>query len=158
MRPTSDDLRALAIPLIAVSAGLNRTMRGSADSSSLAILASAAERDDLRPSAVANALGVHQSSITRQMRSLESAGHVTVVEDPDDRRSCFIRITDSGRAEVERLNQIGLERFAAFVEGWTAEEVRELARMLSKLEASIVEVKQRERAPVGRAWQGRDRS
>lgn len=158
MRPTSDDLRALAVPLIAVSAGLNRTMRGSADSSALAILAAAAERDDLRPSVVASALGVHQSSITRQMRSLESAGHVTVVEDPEDRRSCFIRITDSGRAEVERLNQIGLDRFAAFVEGWQAEEVRELGRMLSKLEAAIVEVKQRERAPVGRRWQGRDRS
>jgi DNA-binding MarR family transcriptional regulator len=158
VKPTPDDLRALAVPLIAVSAGLQRTLRGSADSSALAILASAAQRDNVRPSEVANALGVHQSSITRQVRTLETAGHVTLVEDPADRRSCFIRITDSGRKEVERLNQIGLERFAAFVEGWDAEEVRELGRLLSQLEASIVRVKLRERAPVGRRWQGRDRS
>lgn len=158
MEPTPDDLRALAAPLMAVSAGLQRTLRGSADSSALAILASAAQRDDLRPSEVAHALGVHQSSITRQVRSLEGAGHVTLVEDPADRRSCFIRITDSGRDEVDRLNQIGLERFAAFVEGWDAAEVREFGRMLSKLETAILEVKRRERAPVGRRWQGRDRS
>jgi DNA-binding MarR family transcriptional regulator len=158
VEPSSDDLRALAVPLIAVSAGLHRTLRGSADSSALAILASAAQRDDLRPSTVATALGVHQSSITRQVRSLETAGHVTVVEDPADRRSCFIQITDSGRAEVERLNQIGLERFAAFVEGWDASEVRELGRMLSKLEAAILAVKERDRVPSGRRWQGQGRS
>lgn len=158
MKPTSDDLRALAASLMAVSAGLQRTLRGSGDSSALAILASAAQRSDLRPSEVANALGVHQSSITRQVRSLETAGHVTLVEDPADRRSCFIRITDSGRKEVERLDQTGLERFAAFVDGWDAEEVRELGRMLSKLEVAILEFKRRERAPAGRPWQGRDRS
>ena len=157
MQPTPDDLRALAAPLIAVSAGLQRTLRGSADSTALAILGSAAQRDNVRPSEVANALGVHQSSITRQVRSLETAGYVTLVEDPADHRSCFIRITDSGRIEVDRLNQIGLERFAAFVDGWDAGEVRELGRMLSKLEAAIHDVKRRERTPAGRRWQGRDR-
>ena len=158
MKPTSDDLRALAAPLIAVSAGLQRTLRGSADSTALAILASAAQRTNTRPSEVANALGVHQSSITRQVRGLETAGHVTLVEDPADRRSCFIRITDSGRHELDRLNQIGLERFGAFVDGWDADEVRELGRMLRKLEVGILDFKRRERAPVGRRWQGRDRS
>ncbi len=158
MKPTSDDLRALAGPLMAVGAGMQRTLRGNADSSSLAILAFAAQRSNVRPSEVANSLGVHQSSITRQVRGLESAGHVTLVEDPSDRRSCFIHITDSGIREFERLNQVGLDRFAAFVEGWDADEVRELARMLSKLEASMIKVKQRERAPGGRRWQGRNRS
>lgn len=158
MKPTSDDLRALATPLLAVSAGLQRTLRGSSDSGALAILASSAQRSNLRPSDVASALGVHQSSITRQVHSLEAAGHVTLVEDPADRRSCFIRITDSGRKELDRLDRIGLERFAAFVAGWDATEVRELGRLLSKLEGAIVEFKRRERAPVGRPWQGRDRS
>ncbi len=157
MKPTPDDLRALASPLMSVSAGLQRTLRGNADSSALAILAFAAERSNVRPSEVANSLGVHQSSITRQVRGLESAGHVTLVEDPDDRRSCFIHITDSGLKEFDRLNQVGLERFAAFVEGWDAEEVRELGRMLNKLETAMVRAKQRDRAPGGRRWQGRNR-
>lgn len=159
VKPTSADLRALTGPLLAVSAGLQRTLRGSGDSKALAILGSAAQRSNLRPTDVANALGVHQSSITRQVRSLEAAGYVTLVEDPADRRSCFICITDSGRKEAERLDQIGLERFAAFVDGWDAEEVRELGRMLGKLESAIIKAKRpEESAPAGRRWQGRDLS
>lgn len=156
-KPTSEDLQALAVPLMAVSTGLQRTLRGSSDSSTLAILAATVQRDNVRPSEIANVLGLHQSSITRQVHSLENAGHVTLVEDPADRRSCFIRVTDSGREEFERLNQIGLGRFAAFVEGWDRAEVRELTRLMSKLSDAIHGSKVRESAPAGRYWQGRAR-
>jgi DNA-binding MarR family transcriptional regulator len=143
---------------MAVSAGLHRMLRGTSDSSALAVLSAAAQRDNVRSSEIANALGLYQSSITRQVHNLEDAGHVTLVEDPADRRSCFIQITDSGRREFERLNQIGLERFAQFVDGWDAAEVRELTRLMSRLSDAVHSTRLRENAPVGRHWQGRNRT
>jgi hypothetical protein len=78
VKPTPDDLRALAVPLIAVSAGLQRTLRGSADSSALAILASAAQRDNVRPSDLRSA-GKRRygrpSRVNPLVRVLQSGGN-----------------------------------------------------------------------------------
>ena len=43
--------------------------------------------------------------------------------------------------------EIGLDRFVAFLAGWSAEDVQTLGRLLNRLETSIAEVKQREQAP-----------
>src|ERR1700722_15950721 len=102
VKPTPDDLLALATPLMSVSTGVQRTLRDGGDSRALAVLSAAVQRSDVRPSEIASALGLHQSSITRQVHSLEGAGYVTLVEDPMDRRSCFIRVTESGQKEFER--------------------------------------------------------
>jgi DNA-binding MarR family transcriptional regulator len=101
-------------------------------------------------------LGVHQSTITRQIRSLEDAGQVTVLADPDDGRSCTIALTEAGKNEVLRLTQIGLDRFALFVADWDAEEVRTFTRLLVKLEQSKANVASRERRPGGRRWQSKE--
>ncbi len=105
------------------------------------------------PKAIAAELDLHPSSITRQVHVLEDAGHVAVVANQEDRRSCRITLTDAGREELNRLTQIGLGRFATFVAAWDAEEVRTLARLLWKLEASMTEGVQPEPRPGGRHWQ-----
>jgi len=53
-------------------------------------------------------------------------------------------LTSTGQDELKRLTEIGFGRFAKFVENWDAEEVRSLARLLSKLEQSKGEVAQHE--------------
>jgi DNA-binding MarR family transcriptional regulator len=112
-----------------------------------------ATRGRVRPSDIAVDLGVHQSTVTRQVRTLEAGGHVAVAGDPEDRRSCFITLTDAGWGEVARLTEVGLSRFAAFVADWDAEDVRTLGRLLAKLERSKSELKAREQRPAGRNWQ-----
>jgi DNA-binding MarR family transcriptional regulator len=92
------------------------------------------------------------------VQALEAAGHVDVTADLDDGRSCFVSLTAAGREEITRLTQIGLARFASFVADWDAEEVRALARLLTKLVASQAKVNRREPRPVGRRWQQKERS
>jgi hypothetical protein len=50
-----------------------------------------------------------------------------------------VSLTASGEAEIERLKEVGLERFASFVEKWDGEEVRTFTRLLVKLELSKAE-------------------
>lgn len=155
MPANPEDVRQLVNALFAVSNGLERARRRNPAAGTLALLHIVAHRERVRPSEVAAELGVHQSSVTRQMQALERAGQVDVAVDPDDRRSCFISLTPAGRAELERLNQIGLGRFAKFVAGWDAEDVHTLTRLLVKFEASKNEVARAEQLQVSEAWHKR---
>lgn len=155
MEASRDDVMALVEPLIRISAGVERARRR-ALASSLAVLRVVAARQPVRPSEIAAVLDVHQSSITRQVQSLAASGMVAVEGDPADRRACFVTLTDAGRAEIERLTEIGLDRFVTFLAGWSAEDVQTLGCLLGKLELSIAEVKQREQAapPRSRSTRG----
>jgi len=86
---------------------------------------------------------VHRSAVTHELQALEAAGQVTLSVDPADRRSWFVALTNSGRAELDRLTSIGLDRFASFVADWDAQEVRTLTRLLVKFETSKAEVGRR---------------
>jgi DNA-binding MarR family transcriptional regulator len=153
VQPTLDDVREMVAALMTVSAGHERARRRIPAASTLALLAVVAARPNVRPSEIATELGLHPSSVSRQLRALAEAGHVLMTVDPDDRRSCYITLTDAGSDEVRRLTEIGLGRFATFVAGWTADEVRTLTRLLCKLEASKAEVARREQGLSGRVWQ-----
>lgn len=128
--------------------------RRKGDAGRLAALYVIAARRDSSPKAIGEELGLHPSSVTRQIQALEQDGHVTVKADPADGRSCRVSLTAAGKAEVERLQQVGLRRFASFVEKWDAAEVRTLTRLLMKLEQSKTEVNTRGN-PAGARWRQR---
>ncbi|HEY7305320.1 MAG TPA: MarR family transcriptional regulator [Bryobacteraceae bacterium] len=142
----------MAAALMALVGSVLRAQRHG-PAAALSILRTIGTRGRVRPSDIANELGVHQSTITRQVRALQDAGQVEVEADPDDGRSCFISLTKPGWEEMRRLTEVGLSRFALFVADWDAEEVRTLARLLAKFETSKAEVAKREHAAPGRAWQ-----
>lgn len=112
----------------------------------LSVLQVLAGRDGVRPSEIAEQLGVHPSLVTRQVQQLEVAGFVNVVENPADARSLLVALTRSGLAEQERLTQIRLERFALFVADWEPDEVRRLTELVQKLERSKAAVAAREQS------------
>lgn len=156
MKPTRQDVRDMVRALFTTTGSLERARRRSPGAGMLALLHLVADHEQIRPSEIAAELDVHQSTITRQIQSLEDAGHVTLFADPDDGRSYLVSLTDAGREELHRLNEVGLERFVLFVAGWDAEEVRALTRFLIKLEESKAAVARRERRPSGRRWQGKE--
>jgi DNA-binding MarR family transcriptional regulator len=153
--PTRQDVEQLVAALFAVTRGLDRARRQIPDAAALSVLQvlAWAERNQpvqqVRPKDIATALGVHRSAVTHQLRALEETGQVTLTVDPADRRSWFVALTDTGRAELERLTTIGLDRFASFVADWDVQEVRTLTRLLVKFDASKAEVGRR--APPSRA-------
>ena len=78
---------------------------------------------------------------------------MAVTANPEDGRSCLVALTPSGGDELVRLTRIGLERFGLFVSDWKPAEVRTLAQLLEKLQASMTAVAARERpAASGRRW------
>jgi DNA-binding MarR family transcriptional regulator len=126
----------MVIALFTVNAGLDRARRRSNGASTLSVLQVLAGREGIRPSAIAEQLGVHPSLVTRQVQELEDAGYVDVTVDPVDARSLRVTLTRSGSREQQRLVQIGLDRFASFVADWEPDEVRTLTALLEKLERS----------------------
>jgi DNA-binding MarR family transcriptional regulator len=153
MQPDMEDIQHMVAALFTVKSGMDRAQRQRPKAGQLSILQVIAGHPGINPKAIAEELDRHPSSITRQVQALSEAGFVTLVVNQEDRRSCHITLTDAGRDEMHRLTQIGLQRFALFVEDWDAEEVRTLARLLWKLEASKAEVAAQEQHTKGRHWQ-----
>lgn len=153
MDPTQDDIEQLIYRLTTLTDNLHRARRRVMDPTRAAILQAAATNGQVRPSEIAAALNVHQSSVARQTRALEDAGQVTVVADPDDRRSCLISLTEAGKDEVRSLIRTGIERFAVFLDGWDADDVRMLTALLTRLEESVAKARAQEQGPGGRRWQ-----
>jgi MarR family transcriptional regulator, temperature-dependent positive regulator of motility len=152
MKASRDDVRAMVTALFVTNAALDRARRQKKGASTLSLLQVVAAAPGIRPSEIATALDVHPSQVTRQVRELESLGHVQVTADAADRRSCRVTLTSAGSGELQALTEEGLDRFALFVADWEPEEVRMLTSLLQKLEASKAAAAARQRPPPGRHW------
>jgi DNA-binding MarR family transcriptional regulator len=152
MPPGKRDVEEMVVALFTLAGGLERARRRSPGAAPLSLLQVIAGHEQIRPSQIAEALQVHPSLVTRQVRELEAGGYVEVTANPGDRRSCLIRLTPAGADQMIRLQQVGLERFAKFVAEWDAAEVRTFTFLLRKLEACKAAVAAAERQPPGRRW------
>jgi DNA-binding MarR family transcriptional regulator len=135
VKPTRTDVHNLAAALFAIFSSMRRASN-KGDAATLAILNIVAAHPKVRPSDIASALDVNQSSITRQMQKFEHRGLVRLSASPEDGRSCHILLTTPGRNEMRRLQAIGLDRFALFVKNWDARDVQTLTRLLARFEMS----------------------
>lgn len=149
MKPTGDDIKKMVAAIMSLVQGIERAKRRGL-AGQLAALQAIAARKRIQPSALSAELVLHQSTITRQIQSLQRDGFVRIVANPADGRSTFVELTRKGRIEIEHLTEMGLKRFALFVKDWNADEVRTLANLLEKLEKSKSEASQRSPQPMGR--------
>jgi len=97
MKPLREDIQGMVQALFTLTGSLERAHRQSPGASALTVLQLIATHDTIHPSDIAAALGVHQSTITRQVQVLETAGQVTIVADPDDRPGGLVGRPDQGR-------------------------------------------------------------
>ena len=154
MAPSKADVHAMVAALFTLTAGMERARRQRKAAGTLSLLQLVAGSGAIRPSEIADRQGVHPSLVTRQVRELEDAGHVQVAADPADGRSCLVTLTSAGADELERLTQVGLDRFALFVADWQPGDVRTLTTLLDKLRNSMAAVaaQEQEQRPHGRRW------
>jgi DNA-binding MarR family transcriptional regulator len=150
MAPSRQAVQSMVVALFALTERLERASQQKQAASALSLLQVIAGRAGIRPSDIADKQLVDRSHVTRQVRDLEDAGYVQVVGDPRDGRSWLVTLTSAGQQEMQRLQQVGLDRFSVFVGDWDEAEVRELAALLDKLRASIAAVGEREQPTVGR--------
>ncbi|NUP19542.1 MAG: MarR family transcriptional regulator [Streptomyces sp.] len=143
MRPSENDVQQMVTALLQLSDGIERARRQRPGAGLLRTLQLLAAKEPARTSDLAQELGVHQSSVTRQIQTLVSQGLVRATTDQNDRRASPITITEDGRRELARLEAVGRSRWMQFTADWDAEEVRTLERLVTKLRASIADVNAR---------------
>jgi DNA-binding MarR family transcriptional regulator len=98
--------------------------------------------EDLGPlstKALATALNLDASTVTRQIAALEAGGFVDRRPDPNDRRSSTIALTAEGRLMMGGVEQERRQGIGALVHAWDDRERSLLGRMLNKLNASLVQ-------------------
>ena len=133
MQANREEVRQLAEAVTTLVEGAYRGMARAFDLTRVGLLRLAASGDPVRPSDAADALDVNPSTITRYARALEVEGFVRVIGDPADRRSCLISTTEKGGAELARLAEAGVDVFGAVIHDWSAQEVREFSRLITRL-------------------------
>jgi DNA-binding MarR family transcriptional regulator len=87
----------------------------------------------LSPTALYQGLMRTSGAVTHRVAHLERAGLVTRVPDPDDGRGLLVELTEAGRALVDRVAPLHLERERALLAPLTPAEQEQLADLLRRL-------------------------
>ncbi|WP_327585785.1 MarR family transcriptional regulator [Nonomuraea sp. NBC_00507] len=96
-----------------------------------------AAREPVTVTAVAQALSVDQPRASRLVAAAVEAGLVRREADQaDGRRSCLV-LTDEGSAALEQAHRARQAAFATAMEGWSAAERAEFARLLTRFVEAI---------------------
>lgn len=87
--------------------------------------------------AIASAVGLDGSTVTRQVSVMRGLGLVERKTNPGDRRSCIISPTTEGRDLMRHMRKIRRTNLESFTRDWSTDERTTLGRLLSKLNDSI---------------------
>ena len=101
---------------------------------------------------IAHCTRTHKSTISRAVTSLMKRQMVERVENEDDRREFRLRLTRKGTALYEELIPRLLRKEQEILSCLSAQERRDLARLLGKLEESLKLVQTSEEADAKEAY------
>jgi DNA-binding MarR family transcriptional regulator len=101
---------------------------------------------------VADCTRTHKSTISRAVTSLMKRQMIERVENEDDRREFRLRLTRKGAALYEELIPRLLRKEQEILSSLNAQERRDLARLLGKLEESLDLVQTSEEADAKEAY------
>src|SRR5206468_12817951 len=101
---------------------------------------------------VAECTRTHKSTISRAVTALMQRGFIERVENENDRREFRLRLTRKGRALYEELFPRLLQREQEILACLSAQERRDFATLLTKLEASLDLVQTSEEADAKEAY------
>ncbi|MFC8500960.1 MarR family winged helix-turn-helix transcriptional regulator [Pedococcus sp. NPDC057267] len=85
---------------------------------------------------VSEVLGLHKSTTSRNLTTLEDLGLVERIPDPDDARARQVRLTPQGAEALDRSVLGRRARLRAQLQEWEAADIASLARLLRKLNDS----------------------
>ncbi|MFJ5221027.1 MarR family winged helix-turn-helix transcriptional regulator [Streptomyces sp. NPDC088354] len=89
--------------------------------------------------ALAEAMGIDPSTVTRQVTPLVDSGLVKRTSDPEDRRAVVLDLSPRGRSRLEEIRTSRQQLMAIATEGWTPEERETFADLLSRLHRTLIE-------------------
>jgi DNA-binding MarR family transcriptional regulator len=88
------------------------------------------------PKELADILCVTPGNITGLVANLEKTGFITRTRDTKDRRVVHLKPTLKARRGVEAVNQHALKSLETAFDGWSMDDMKELKRLLARLEKS----------------------
>lgn len=90
-------------------------------------------KDGIRGTELAEAFGVHKSTISRAIANLEKLGLTERVPDPVDGRAQLLSPTDAARAKIGAIQERGHTWLAGILQDWSVEERTSFAASLEHL-------------------------
>ncbi len=113
---------------------MGRTLAGSAEQAAMLLHLGSIEQLGMpRMSDLAAHLQLSQSTMSRRVGELRTAGLVHVIPDPDDGRSQHVGLTAAGESELRRRRCSTTERLTERLAAWSDEDVAELVDLLDRL-------------------------
>lgn len=85
---------------------------------------------------------ISSAGVTLRIDRLEKDGLILRERDPQDRRVVHSRLTDEGLSTIDELFAEHLDNERRMLAGLTPAECRQLARLLEKLERSVLAVEE----------------
>ncbi len=90
------------------------------------------------PAGLAEKVGVARATMTGLLDTLEKDGVVSRGDDLHDRRTVVVRLTDSGRALLEKMLPDYFATVARIMQPLNAAEQRQLVRLLQKIQQGLL--------------------
>lgn len=143
------DLRAIQelAELIAASSRSasqrQRLLRAAAVPVTMASLAALRVIDRTGPialSALAQRLGLDQSTVSRQVRPLEEARLAERSADPDDGRAVLLRTSAEGRKLLRRVADVALNDYDVALSDWTTADRALLGTLVDRLRMDLLRI------------------
>lgn len=103
-----------------------------------------AAHDSATQREIADYLSMDPASVCRMLDSLEKNGFVTTAQNPADRRTKRIALTDAGRACVEPWDRRCLEIDEAMLDGFSEQECEQFMDYLERARVNLVEKRRQE--------------
>jgi DNA-binding MarR family transcriptional regulator len=123
---------ALLVAMFAVKRAFQSRAVG-LDPSAFPVLHHLASAGPSRQGALAEALGLDASTVSRHVRTLVADGLLTATRDPADGRATVLAISDAGHAQLTARLKAHRASLQAATATFTGQERDDLVRLLSKL-------------------------
>lgn len=91
----------------------------------------------VRQAELIKAVDLDPSTVTKMLQRLEQSGHVRRSPDPADRRAVLVEATERSCALLSDVSAAWAELEQQTLDGLDEDERRELARLLTKVEANL---------------------
>ncbi|MBD5786495.1 MarR family transcriptional regulator [Cellulosimicrobium terreum] len=121
----------------------HRADRRGLDRSGYLLLHALDTRGPQNVNALADHLGIDASTVTRQVVSLDKAGHVRRTRDPRDGRAVVVEATDTGIERLRRHREARAALYADVLRDWSRLDRALLAELLERLNDGLDDYRRR---------------